>query len=150
MRSLNIIGQIGLTSLAKLFVLAVVGLSIQQSANADDKDKLRNSTWDTKYKGDGVPTTRAYVYFNGDEGKYRALDDDNNVILRGRFTDVEVKKKGDHYLITGKWEAAGTSGSFKFKVDEDDLSSFSGTWDSDDGSREGTWRGTRKPVPFIP
>ncbi len=135
------------TLLATVIICSATGLVVR----AGDIDKLKNSTWDTKYKGGGLDgSIKAYVYLNDDKGKYRALDDDGNVTLRGKFTDVEVKKKGDHYLISGSWEAGGLTGSFKFKVDEDDLDSFTGTWQTDDGGKEGTWKGTRKPVPFIP
>ncbi|MDB5349853.1 MAG: hypothetical protein JWN86_1100 [Planctomycetota bacterium] len=134
-----------------LLTTVLVCLAAGQVVRAGDIDKLKNSTWDTKYKGDGLGgTIKAYVYLNDDKGKYRALDDDGNVTLKGKFTDVEVKKKGDQYIISGRWEAGGLTGSFKFKVDEDDLNSFSGTWQTDDGNKEGTWKGTRKPVPFLP
>ena len=135
------------TLLTTALICSATGLA----AHAGDIEKLKNSTWDTKYKGDGLDgTIKAYVYFNDDAGKYRALDDDGKVMLKGKFTDVEVKKRGDNYVISGNWEAGGLTGTFKFKVAEDDLDSFTGTWQSDDGSKEGTWKGTRKPVPFIP
>lgn len=131
-------------------MLAALAGVVAPAHAKDELEKLKQSTWDTKYKGDGIDgSVRAYLYLFGTKVKSRALDDCKQVILRGTLSDITYKKKGDSYVIRGDWEAGGESGSFKFTIDADDPSSFDGKWETDDGSKEGTWTDDNMPLPDI-
>ena len=126
-------------------------LATAPSARAADLNKLKHSQWDSNYSGDGVDGNQhAFVYFNGPKALFR-VKNGNTVTLKGKMSDVHYKVDTDNggYVITGNWDAQGTTGTFEFDV-TDDGKSFTGSWQTDDGSQSGDWSGNAGNFPFIP
>ena len=129
-------GLIWTLTVQALLLVAASGASAQ----INDPDQIRTSTWDASYSGPDGNLVRHTLVFNGPTGSYVTTGGD-----RGRLDDVEYdirpnNQGGWDAIMYGRWSMSGGGGSFRFDVSSRDPLNFRGRWDIP-GGPSGSWNG---------
>ncbi len=86
---------------------------------------LKSSQWNTEYGMTGS-TVAATLVIDGNSGWYETSS------FKGQLSNVDVDETSGSFVITGRWNAAGGEGTFRFdQAGTDDK--FTGGWTRDSG-----------------